>query len=49
MDNLNRRANFEDVKKDEVALKFHSDKFAEGYRYLLARQCWAYVNGQKTS
>lgn len=47
MDNLDRNAKFEDIKDDEVAVKFHADQFARGRRYLLARQCWAYV--QKNS
>lgn len=48
MDNLDRRAKFDDIKSDEVAVQFHADQFAAGYRYLLARQCWFYLNAQKT-
>jgi hypothetical protein len=43
MDNLSRKAKFENVKFDEKALKFHADKYLSGSVYPLAKQAFQYV------
>lgn len=43
MDNMSRKAKFENVKYDEKALKFHADKYLSGSVYPLAKQAFQYV------
>jgi hypothetical protein len=43
MDNLSRKASFDNVKYDEKALNFHARKYEDGAVYPLAKQCFQYV------
>jgi hypothetical protein len=40
MDKFSRKANYEQVKYDLDAVKFHSDKYLGGAVYPLAKQCY---------
>jgi len=42
-----RKAKFEEVVKDIDALKFHAEKFEQGFRYPLAKECYQYVKVNK--
>ena len=44
---FSKKAEFETVKKDEVALKFHSERFEKGQRDSLAVQ--SYIEYQKNA
>ena len=43
MDNLSRKAKFENVKFDEKALMFHAGKYSNGSTYPLAKQSYQYI------
>ena len=43
MDNLSRKASFDNVKYDKKALEFHARKYEAGAVYPLAKQCFQYV------
>lgn len=43
MNNMSRKAKFENVKFDEKAIKFHAAKYNSGSVYPLAKQCFQYV------
>lgn len=47
MDLFSKKANFDDVVKNEEALMFHAVKFQSGFRYELARQCFQHIQQQK--
>jgi hypothetical protein len=40
MDNFSRKANYEKVRYDLAAVKFHADKYLAGAVYPLAKQCY---------
>jgi hypothetical protein len=43
MDNLSRKAKFDNVKFDQKALLFHAEKYLTGAVYPLAKQAYQYV------
>ena len=45
--NLSPKANFEDVKRDEEALQFHAERFANGKIYPLGKACYGYIQLKK--
>jgi hypothetical protein len=45
--NLSPKANFEDVKRDEEALQFHAERFANGKLYPLGKACYTYIQLKK--
>lgn len=47
MDLFTIKAKFTDVIMSEEALMYHAVKYQSGSRYLLARQCWQYLEARK--
>ena len=43
VDKLSRKANFEQIKYDIDAVKFHATKYEDGAVYPLAKQCFQLV------
>lgn len=47
MDLFSKKANFNDVIKNEEALMFHAVKFQSGFRYELAKLCFQHIQQRK--